>query len=253
MVSATGEIVAAINGLQSTLQGLTVSATVQGAAAAVRHAVSLTKADMDHLVTVTVAAGKASTAVSGAGVDLAAVIGAASIEAFDQTTTALVVHTIQVGNAAVLMTARVGAAATLATHDLGLARIALQGAVGVAEVTWATSVANAQSAYDALMGRGQVAAAERLREPFVTYKVKQAQIGGDLRTALAVNDVERKIAAEQRSMMSGGFNGDWSKAFNYVIGGMQMAGSIVEISLGGALLTTSAVCFRQAWASLPRA
>jgi len=39
-------------------------------------------------------------------------------------------------------------------------------------VTWATSVANAQSAYDALMGRGQVAAAERLRDPFVEYKAK---------------------------------------------------------------------------------
>jgi hypothetical protein len=74
------------------------------------------------------------------------------------------------------MTARVGAAATLATHDLGLARIALQAAVGVADVTWATSVANAQSAYDALMGRGQVAAAERLRDPFVEYKATQAKI-----------------------------------------------------------------------------
>lgn len=30
MVAATGEIVAAINGLQATLQGLTVSATVKG-------------------------------------------------------------------------------------------------------------------------------------------------------------------------------------------------------------------------------
>jgi hypothetical protein len=243
MVAATGEIVAAINGLQATLQGLTVSATVQGAAAAVRHAVSLTKADMDHLVTVTVAAGKASTDVSLAGVDLAAVIGAASVDAYDQMTTALVVHTMQVGLAAVLMTARIGKAATLATHDLGLARIALQGAVGVADVTWASSVANAQSAYDALMGRGQVAAAERLRDPFETYKAKQAQIGGDLRTKLAVNDVERKIAAEQHASGSGGFNGDWSKTFTYVIGGLQMAGAAAEINLGTSLLTTSAAMF----------
>jgi hypothetical protein len=240
MVAATGEIVAAINGLQATLQGLTVSATVQGAAAAVRHAVSLTKADMDHLVTVTVAAGKASTDVSIAGVELAAVIGAASVDAFDQTTAALVAHTIQVGLAAVLMTARIGAAATLATHDLGLARIALQGAVGVADVTWATSVANAQSAYDALMGRGQVAAAERLRDPFVTYKAKQAQIGGDLRTALAVNDVQRRIAAEQHAMTSGGFMGDWSKEFNYVVGGMQMAGAVIEVTVGANLLVAAA-------------
>ncbi|MEI8371065.1 MAG: Hint domain-containing protein, partial [Planctomycetia bacterium] len=241
MVAATGEIVAAINGLQATLQGLTVSATVQGAAAAVRHAVSLTKADMDHLVTVTVAAGKASTDVSGAGVDLTAVIGAASVDAYDQMTAALVAHTIQVGNAAVVMTARVGAAATLAAHDLGLARIALQGAVGVADVTWATSVANAQSAYDALMGRGQVAAAERLRDPFETYKATQAQIGGDLRTKLAVNDVERKIAAEQHATSSGGFNGDWSKTFTYVIGGLQIGGAAAEMNLGATLLTTSAV------------
>ena len=112
------------------------------------------------------------------------------------------------------MMARAGKAATLAAHDLGLARIALQGAVGVADVTWATSVANAQSAYDALMGRGQVAAAERLRDPFVEYKATQTQIGGDLRTKLAVNDVERKIAAEQHATSSGGFNGDWSKTFN---------------------------------------
>ena len=239
MVAATGEIVAAINGLQATLQGLTVSATVQGAAAAVRHAVLLTKADMDHLVTVTVAAGKASTDVSLAGVELAAVIGAASVDAFDQTTTALVVHTMQVGLAAVLMTARIGKAATLATHDLGLARIALQGAVGVADVTWATSVANAQSAYDALMGRGQVAAAERLRDPFETYKAKQAQIGGDLRTALAVNDVQRRIAAEQHAMTSGGFMGDWSKEFNYVVGGLQMVGAVVEITIGATFVSAS--------------
>jgi hypothetical protein len=106
-------------------------------------------------------------------------------------------------------------------------------------VTWATSVATAQSAYDALMGRGQVAAAERLREPFVTYKVKQAQIGGDLRTALAVNDVERKIAAEQHAMTSGGFMGDWSKAFNYVIGGMQMVGAVIEIKIGATFVSGS--------------
>ena len=239
-MAATGEIVAAINGLQGTLQGLTVSATVQGTAAAVRHAVSLTKADMDHLVTVTVAAGKASTDVSLAGVDLAAVIGAASIDAFDQMTTALVVHTMQVGLAAVLMTARVGAAATFATHDLGLARIALQGAVGVADVTWATSVANAQSAYDALMGRGQVAAAERLRDPFVEYKATQAQISGNLRTKLAVNDVERKIAAEQHRSGSGGFTGDWSKTFTYVISGLQMAGGAIEVAVGTQLLLAAA-------------
>ena len=214
MVSATGEIVAAINGLQATLQGLTVSATIQGAAAEVRHAVMLTKADMDHLVTVTVAAGQASTDISQAGVDLAAVIGAASVDAFEQMTAALVVHTIEVGTAAVLMTARAGAAATVAAHDLGLARITLQGAVGVADVTWATSVANAQSAYDALLGRGQVAAAERLRDPFVTYKETQAQIGGDLRTKLAVNDVERRIAAEQHASGSGGFNGGFFRHFS---------------------------------------
>ena len=104
-------------------------------------------------------------------------------------------------------------------------------------------MANAQSAYDALMGRGQVAAAERLRDPFETYKAKQAQIGGDLRTKLAVNDVERKIAAEQHASGSGGFNGDWSKTFTYVIGGLQMAGAAAEINLGTSLLTTSAAMF----------
>ena len=155
-------------------------------------------------------------------------------------TAALVVHTMQVGLAAVLMTARAGAAAALAAHDLGLARIALQGAVGVADVTWATSVANAQSAYDALMGRGQVAAAERLRDPFVEYKATQAQIGGDLRTKLAVNDVERKIAAEQHATSSGGFNGDWSKTFTYVIGGLQMVGGAVEVAVGAKLLVAAA-------------
>ncbi|MEI7863630.1 MAG: Hint domain-containing protein, partial [Planctomycetota bacterium] len=121
-----------------------------------------------------------------------------------------------------------------------LARIALQGAVGVADVTWASSVANAQSAYDALMGRGQVAAAERLRDPFVEYKATQAQIGGDLRTKLAVNDVERKIAAEQHASGSGGFMGDWSKTFTYVIGGLQIGGAAAEMNLGATLLTTSA-------------
>jgi len=199
-----------------------------------------------------VAAGKASTDVSGAGVVLAGVIGAASVDAYDQMTAALVAHTIQVGNAAVVMTARVGAAATLATHDLGLARIALQGAVGVADVTWATSVANAQSAYDALMGRGQVAAAERLREPFVNYKVQQAQISGDLRTKLAVNDVERKIAAEQHASGSGGFMGDWSKEFNYVIGGMQMVGAAIEITIGATFVSGS-IALGATGVGIPRA
>ena len=114
---------------------------------------------------------------------------------------------------------------------------ALEGALASA---MATSVANAQSAYDALMGRGQVAAAERLRDPFVEYKETQAQIGGDLRTKLAVNDVERKIAAEQHATSSGGFNGDWSKAFNYVIGGMQMAGAVIEVTVGANLLVAAA-------------
>jgi|GEM_PF-2256590 len=243
MVSSTGEIVSAINGLQATLQSLTVSATVQGAAAVVRHAVALTKADMDHLVTVTEAAGQASTDISQAGIDLAAVIGSASVDAFDRMTAALVVHTIEVGHAGVLLTARVGAAATLATHDLGLARIALQGAVGVAEVTWATSVATAQASYDALLGRGEVAAAERLRDPFVAYKATQAQIRGDLRTSVALNAYDRAMAQEQRARGTGGFLGDWSKAFTYVVGGLQMAGAIVEINLGTTLLTTSAAMF----------
>jgi hypothetical protein len=73
----------------------------------------------------------------------------------------------------------------------------------------------------------------------VTYKVKQAQIGGDLRTALAVNDVERRIAAEQHASGSGGFMGDWSKEFNYVIGGMQMVGAVIEIKIGATFVSGS--------------
>jgi hypothetical protein len=74
----------------------------------------------------------------------------------------------------------------------------------------------------------------------VEYKATQAKIGGDLRTALAVNDVQRKIAAEQHASGSGGFNGDWSKAFTYVIGGLQMVGGAIEVTVGAKLLVAAA-------------
>ncbi|MEN9667149.1 MAG: hypothetical protein RLZZ326_3512, partial [Planctomycetota bacterium] len=64
--------------------------------------------------------------------------------------------------------------------------------------------------------------------------------GGDLRTALVVNDVERRIAAEQHASGSGGFMGDWSKAFTYVVGGLQMAGAVIEVTVGANLLVAAA-------------
>ncbi len=111
----------------------------------------------------------------------------------------------------------------------------------MAEVAWATTVADAQASYDALLGRGQVAAAERLRTPFVENKVEQARISGNLRTALALDDYDRKIAAERHATGSGGFTGDWSKLFNGAIGGLQLAGGAWEGKFGASLVGASAV------------
>ena len=112
----------------------------------------------------------------------------------------------------------------------------------MAEVAWATTVADAQASYDALLGRGQVAAAERLRTPFVEYKVEQARISGNLRTALALDDYDRRIAAERHATGSGGFAGDWSRNWSMVVGGVvQCVGAVGEVVVGLTTLATAIV------------